>query len=198
MLAINLLNWRSTRIKILNRRFAAFAGAAIVFCLIITGLIFLYVQMQIDTARDDVVYLDSQLKSVAGILEEIKGIQEQKDILLSRRSIIEVLQASRPLVVNIFDNLARALPDGVVLTDLSRKDNDILMNGVADSNYTISLFMENVQKLPWVKSAKLGELQTSEGKKSTDGITSTDKITFQLRIAIDTAKTGVENETPGN
>lgn len=159
MISINLVDWRSQQVLILNRRFAFVVAAALVAWIILAVLIYIFIGLQISTGKDDMDYLDQQVKLLAGPLKEIKGLQEQKDVLLSRRKAIDALQGSRMLVVNIFDNIVRAMPDGVVLNSLQRKGDEIVMNGISDSNYSISVLMENIQHLPWVKSAKLGEIK---------------------------------------
>lgn len=170
MISINLIDWRSQKILILNRRFAFLAGAAVVAWIFLAILIYIFISLQISTAKGDIEYLDQQVKLLSGPLDEIKELQKQKDTLLSRRKAIDALQGSRTLIVNIFDNIVRAIPDGVVLNALQRKGDDVIMNGVSDSNYSISVLMENIQHLPWVKSAKLGEIKggTAKGKDDAD------------------------------
>lgn len=175
MISINLIDWRSQRILILNRRFAFVIAVAILAWIILAAFIYLFIGLQIGTGKGDMDYLDQQVKLLAGPLKEIKGLQDQKDVLLSRRKAIDALQGSRTLVVNIFDNIVRVMPDGVVLSALQRKGDEIVMNGVSDSNYSISVLMENVQHLPWVKSAKLGEIKGGTGAAKNEDDTATNK-----------------------
>lgn len=175
MISINLIDWRSQKVLILNRRFAFVTVVTVVVWILLAMLIYLFISLQIGTAKGDMDYLDQQVKLLSGPLNEIKGLQAQKDILLSRRKAIDALQGSRPLVVNIFDNIVRAMPDGVVLNALQRKGDDIIMNGVSDSNYSISVLMENIQHLPWVKTAKLGEIKGGTGAAKDDSDTTAKK-----------------------
>lgn len=190
MFDINLLNWRAQRITIENRRFAAVVIIAIIITLFISTLIYLFINAQIAKANSGVAYLDTQLKDVAGIIAEIKTIQEQKNSLLSRRKTIDTLQASRPLDVEIFDNIARIIPQGVVLTQIVRKGDSIILTGESDSNYNVSVLMENAQRLFWVKLAKLGQLKSLD--TSNDKNPTSQKIGFEVNLKIDNEKAGIE------
>ncbi len=198
MIAINLINWRAQRTLILNRRFAVVISAAIVATLILALFISLIISGQIGTAQDGLKYLDTQLAQVAGTIAEIKDIQAKKDSLLSRRTTIELLQASRPLDVEIFDNLARIVPTGVVLTQVVRKGESIIISGDSDSNYNVSVLMENAQRLEWVKLAKLGQLKTVDGGSSGRAVANAGKVNFEVNLTMATQDSGVQNATQGN
>lgn len=201
MININLLDWRAKKILILNRRFAAVIIACILAWLLVAAFIYLIIQLQIARAKDDVAFMDTQLNSVASIVVKIKALQAQKNQLLTKRKTIEDLQASRPLVVNIFDNLVRALPPGVVLDSLARKSDEIIFSGTGDSNYSISVLMENVQRLPWVKKAKLSQLSNQQITGSVTPAadeTTSGQVNFALTLTIDTQKEGVVDATTRN
>ena len=131
------------------------------------------------TIKKDIAYLNTELFVVDGKIKDIKDLQEKKSVLLSRRQVIESLQANRSLAVIIFDNLIRAVPDGVVLTSLSRKGNELALDGNSDSNYNITVFIENMQKLSWVKTANLSEIKTYATSEDDNS-----QISFQLTVTI--------------
>lgn len=195
MIAINLLDWRSKYIKIQNTRFYVVTGAVIVICSIATLSTLFIINGMNSIVNEDITYLGSELVSVEGKIKDIKDLQEQKSILLSRRQVIESLQSNRSLAVIIFDNLIRAVPDGVVLVSLARKDTELTLSGNSDSNYSITVFMENMQKLSWVKDAKLTEIKTNTytdadatqattDNSKTVGNQSNNQINFQMKVTI--------------
>lgn len=195
MIAINLLDWRSKRIKILNHRFIAILTAASFLTALITLSGSLIIDSMINTVKSDIAYLDSELQSVEGKIQQIKDLQESKQLLLSRRKVIETLQQSRPLVVNIFDNIARAIPSDITLNEMTRKTDILTISGVSSSNSGITVLMDNLQKLSWVKDAKLGEIRTAEVKESDkNAATNTlPQIEFHIQIAIAAQGSGEQN-----
>ena len=187
MISVNLLDWRSKRLRILNRRFIVIVVIAAIISALFTLSIEVIINSKLNTVKGNVTYLDSELQSVEGRIKEINELQQQKDLLLSRRKVIESLQASRPMVVSIFDNIVRSIPDGVYLKDMTRKENVLTLAGVSNTNYAITVLMENVQKLSWVKDAKLGEIKTVGNDNimnAGDTNFSATQIEFQLVINI--------------
>lgn len=175
MIAINLLDWRNKYVSAMNNRFFVLTAAVVVACALITLSGVLIIDGMISTVKDDINYIDGEIKLVEGKMQEIKDLQDQKKLLLSRKQLIESLQASRPLIVSIFDNVVKAIPEGIVLTELTRKGTDLLINGNSDSNYSITVLMENMQKLDWVKEAKLTQISTPAGGG---------QIGFQMSVTI--------------
>jgi type IV pilus assembly protein PilN len=199
MIKINLLDWRSKRVQILNHRFAVEAISAAVICALLTMSSDIFIDSSIATIKGDIQYLEQQITAVEGDIKEIKDLQKKKDLLLSRRKVIESLQESRPLVVKIFDNIVRVMPDGVYLDEFERKDNQVTLSGLSDSNYTISVLMENVQKLDWVKEARLGEIKTQELPSDvTPTANMTPQVQFQLIITTTESTPGTQNANPRN
>jgi type IV pilus assembly protein PilN len=192
MIAINLLDWRSKYIHIQNTRFYIVVGVVVSVCAIATLSTLLIINSMISIVNQDITYLGTELVMVEGKIQDIKDLQEKKSVLLSRRQVIESLQSNRSLAVIIFDNLIRAVPDGVVLDSLSRKETELTLSGNSDSNYSITIFMENMQKLPWVKDAKLTEIKTNTyTDQSTDGAKAAaavdqnrSQISFQMKVTI--------------
>lgn len=183
MIAINLVDWRSKYIKIQNTRFYVVTGAVVLACALFTLCTMFIVNGMISVVNADITYLTSELMTVEGKIQDIKDLQEKKSILLSRRQVIESLQSNRALAVIIFDNLIRAIPNGVVLDSLTRKTTELTLSGNSDSNYSITVFMENMQKLSWVKDAKLAEIKTNTSSDvATDQ--SRNQISFQMKVTI--------------
>ena len=58
--------------------------------------------------------------------------------------VIQDLQGTRPLIVRYFDEFAKAVPDGIYITSLSRKANTLNITGVSESNSRVSAFMRKL------------------------------------------------------
>ena len=81
--------------------------------------LFVYNQM-IDNQRARNDRLKAEITELEKSIEEIDGLERQKERLLARMEIIEELQKSRPEIVHLFDEIVRQLPEGVYLTGLKR------------------------------------------------------------------------------
>ena len=161
---INLLPWREAQRKQKRQEFILSIGAAIATAALVT----LIGRWQMSAAiehqnernqiiKDEITQLDKQI-------EEIEGLENQKRRLLARMEIIETLQRSRPEIVHIFDEIVRALPEGVYLTFLKQSGTRIEMRGVAQSSTRVSAFMRNIDNSQWLADPSL-QVVESKGKE---------------------------------
>lgn len=58
--------------------------------------------------------------------------------------VIQELQESRPKVVKDFDALVRTVPEGIHLNKVTRNGNTLTLEGVAESNARVSVFMRQL------------------------------------------------------
>jgi type IV pilus assembly protein PilN len=70
-------------------------------------------------------------------------------------NVIQQLQESRPEVVHLFDEVVRAIPEGVYLTRLTQSGGQVVVEGRAQSNARVSAFMRNIQASAWIDNPDL-------------------------------------------
>jgi type IV pilus assembly protein PilN len=113
-------------------------------------------------------YLQRQITLVEKEISEIKDLERQKENLLARMGVIQQLQASRPQIVYLFDEMTRILPEGVHLESLRRQRQTSVINGIAESNARISVFMRNLDTSPVFQDPRLDIIERS-GKERGGG-----------------------------
>ena len=69
--------------------------------------------------------------------------------------VIDQLQRSRPEVVHLFDEIVKAVPEGVNLTDIAQAGARIELRGVAQSSTRVSALMRNIDGSKWMKDPSL-------------------------------------------
>ncbi len=106
-----------------------------------------------DVLKTEITELDRQI-------DEILGLENQKERLLARMDIIEQLQRSRPEIVHLFDEIVDALPEGVFLTDISQTAARIEISGTAQSSTRVSALMRNIDGSDWLRDPGLDVVQT--------------------------------------
>src|SRR5690625_7388189 len=72
--------------------------------------------------------------------------------------VIEDLEGTRPVIVRYFDDMVRAIPDGVFLNRMAREGEVIRLEGVAESNNRVSSFMRNLEDSDWFTSPNLSSV----------------------------------------
>lgn len=157
---INLLPWREAERKRKRQEFFLSLGAAVATA----GLIMLLGQWQFSSAiqhqRDRNDYLKREIAGLDKQIEEINGLDKQKQRLLARMEIIETLQRSRPEIVHVFDEIVRIMPEGVYLTYLKQSGTKFEMRGVAQSSTRVSSFMRNIDASQWLADPTLQIVET--------------------------------------
>lgn len=175
MTRINLLPWRERERKEREQRFIRGLGFAVILMGVL--LVFIHLQMarQIEDQAARNAFLESEIKTLDGQIKEIQALEEEKAKLLARMKVIEELQAQRPQVVHIFDELSRMLPEGVYLTQFKQEGKTLLINGMAQSNARVSAFMRALEASAWFEDPYL---EVIEGKNYGNGRASA----FALRV----------------
>lgn len=163
---INLLPWREAERKKRQRDFGvALAGGFVAAAICILGAIFVYSQM-IDNQEQRNQRLTEEIANLEKSIEEIDGLERQKERLLARMEIIEQLQKSRPEIVHLFDEMARQIPDGVYLTGMKQTGAKVEVRGVAQSSTRVSALMRQVDASDWMADPEVDRVETTTSGSS--------------------------------
>ena len=169
MTRINLLPWRELLRKEREREFYSVAGGAA----FLMGLVIVYIHFHmagvIETQNGRNAFLDQEIKKVESQIKDIKRLETDKGKLLARMKVIEELQGQRPQMVHLFDEIVKALPDGVYLTSIKQTGASVAIEGIAQSNARVSAFMRNVADSHWLAEPKLNVIQALNSKNGQKG-----------------------------
>jgi type IV pilus assembly protein PilN len=158
---INLLPWREAERKKRQRDFGvAMAGGVVAAIVCVLGTIFAYSQM-IDNQQKRNQRLNDEIATLEKSIEEIDGLERQKERLLARMEIIEQLQKSRPEIVHLFDEMARQLPEGVYLNGMKQTGSKVEVRGVAQSSTRVSALMRQIDASVWMKDPEVERVETT-------------------------------------
>lgn len=167
MPTINLRPWRE---ELRAKRQKDFL-TMLVATLIVSGLlVFLWqtnVTSQIEYQKSRNNYLTTSMKELDKKIKEIEELRSQRKQLLSRMKVIQDLQGTRPIIVRVFDELARTLPDGLYYKSLTKKNNSLSIQGMAESNNRISALMRNFESSQWFSAPNLKDVSSD---KKQDGL----------------------------
>lgn len=176
---INLLPWREDLRQKRKKDFlAAVVGAVLVGGLLTYASKWTVGQwIENQNVRNNV--LKSEIEALDRQIEEIRGLENQKERLLARMRIIEELQQSRPIVVHLFDELVETLPEGMHLSSVQQTSTRVELNGVAQSSTRVATLMRNIESSEWLNTPQLGGIETTdqEGGRSSEFVVSARQIT---------------------
>lgn len=153
---LNLLPWREMRRKEQDRQLLSIAvGAWILMCLVVFYA-HLHVSTNIENQNKRNQFLQQEIAKVNKQIKEIKELKKQRQALIARMNIIYRLQGDRTMIVHVFDELARQLPEGIFLTSLVQSGDNFAIQGMAQSNARVSALMRSLDSSDWFTSPNLG------------------------------------------
>lgn len=152
---INLLPWREIRRQEQDRQLlSASIGAWLLMGLtVFYGWYYMNGLIDHQNKRND--YLTAEISKLDEKIAEINRLKERKQALIARMEIIQQLQQDRTQIVHVFDDLVRKLPKGVYLTGLAKKNKQITLKGMAQSNARVSHLMNNLDSSDWFTNPNL-------------------------------------------
>jgi type IV pilus assembly protein PilN len=161
VIRVNLLPHREEKRKDRRQQFYA----TIVLISILAGLIWFVgygiINGYISNQDNKNTFLKAQIDDLDKEIDEIKRLKEQTDALLSRKRIIETLQANRAETVHLFNELVRQIPTGIYLKSIKQTGAKINLFGYAQSNSRVSTMMRNLEASPLLERPDLVEIQST-------------------------------------
>ena len=157
---INLLPWREEERKRRQREFGMAVGGAVLAAVAVVMLTMVAYSQMISGQDRRNARLTEEINELQRSIEEIDGLERQKERLLARMEIIDQLQKSRPEVVHLFDELVRQLPEGVYLTSIKQTGERLEIRGVAQSSTRVSALMRQVDASDWLDDPEVERVET--------------------------------------
>lgn len=181
MAHINLLPWRDRLREERKREFLSILVGFIIIAGGLVGLVDRYFNREIDiqSARND--FLRSEITELDAQVAEINQLRQQKEDIRARMNVITDLQGTRPVIVRIFDEMVKTLPDGVFYQTVERTGNTIAIEGIAETYARITELMRNLDASEWFEATDLSEFSVVESDESPMAAS----ISFSLTLNIE-------------
>jgi type IV pilus assembly protein PilN len=162
---INLLPWRDEQRK---RREKEFIITAVIAALLMGGVVLgvhLHYESRIAYQNERNSLVETEIAALDKKIKEIENLKKERDRLIARTNVIQNLQAGRPEIVHVFDELVTTLPDGVYYTKVAQKGRGLNLQGVAQSNARVSSLMRSLDTSTWFANPSLIEIKADANKQ---------------------------------
>jgi type IV pilus assembly protein PilN len=146
MAHINLLPWREERRQERQQQFIASLVAGLIFAVVVLYGAILYADSLLDDQNGRNTFLQTEINLLDIKIAEIRTLDEEREQLLARMNVIQELQTSRPKVVKVFEALVHSVPEGIHLEKVARQGDSLTIDGIAQSNARVSVFMRNLDE----------------------------------------------------
>lgn len=161
MIRINLLPWREARRKAHNLQFYILMGMVAGLAASIVLLVHGYYATRISIQAERNQFLKNENTKLDKEIAEIRKLKEEIQALLSRKRVIETLQADRAQTVYLLEQLVRQTPDGVYLSSIKQTGLKVSLKGYAQSNARVSTLMRNFEASPYLEKPVLIEIKAA-------------------------------------
>ncbi len=179
MARINLLPWREEQRRERQKKFmvsalmTAILGVVLVF---IVGMFFdqqiAHQEMRNRTIQAEITRLESQIR-------KIEQLEQTRARLLSRKRIIERLQASRSLTVELLDQLAKTIPVGITLNTIAQQGMAVSLSGTSQSNARVSAYLQSLADNDLFVEPDLSIVRAADRPEN-----SVEPYDFQIRVKL--------------
>jgi len=194
---INLLPHREERRRARQRQFVSLTAAMAVLSLAAILLVHGILKAQIDNQNSRNALLKTEIAKLDEQIKEIDRLREQIQAVISRKQVVETLQANRSEAVHLLDQLVRQLPDGVYLRSIKQTGPKVTLVGYAQSNARVSTLMRNIESSPWVEKPELVEIRLVPAPNA-GGAPKVSEFTLNLQVKRAAPSTDTGQGAPGS
>lgn len=162
MARINLLPWRQELRRERQRQFMMSLLTTAVLSVMLVYLIGVAFDRRIDHQEARNGMLRTEIRKLENRIAEIDRLEQTRERLLSRKRIIEELQASRSLTVELLDKLAKSIPVGVTLGSVRQQGMKVALSGWSQSNARVSAYLQSLDASDLFLDPDLGVVRAGE------------------------------------
>lgn len=100
---------------------------------------------------EDLIKGEREMQQLRSVLAQVQKFEASKAQLQQRVTLIEQLRRGQSGPVHILDEISKAVPERLWLTDMTQKGDDIVLAGMTTSLTGLSDFVANLEGSAWFK-----------------------------------------------
>jgi type IV pilus assembly protein PilN len=175
MANINLLPWRDEYRQEKKREFFSILMLLCLLALLVGYVWITFTKAAIDSQEQRNTILKNEIALLDERVKEIEQLKKRREELETRIGIIQDLQFKRPLAVRYFDEVVRAVPEGLYFDSLKRTADTFSVKGITESNNRVSTLMRNLDRSQWFNSPNLKNVIADEFELSVQSVSPNDE-----------------------
>ena len=161
MANINLLPWREELRAKNNKDFQKLMVLVFILAAVASFFVLNYFQSSVSNQNARNNYLQQEIAVLDTKIVEIEQLKKSREDLIERMELIQALQGNRPVIVRVFDEVARSVPEDLYFRHFSISNSRVNIKGVTESNHRLSSLMRNFDGSEWFKDPSLVKVQAS-------------------------------------
>lgn len=193
MARINLLPWREEARRERQRQFLYSLMATLVLGAVLVLIVGMFYDQQISDQEARNQRIQVEINRLEQRIQRIAELEETRARLVARKQIIESLQASRSLTVELLDKLAKTIPVGVTLTDVRQQGLVLTLNGTSQSNARVSAYLQSLEGMDLFKDPELQYVRAAQNPPDRY-----ETYEFAIRVRLDNTRGAEEENEAGD
>ncbi|HCG79077.1 MULTISPECIES: PilN domain-containing protein [Thalassolituus] len=160
MANINLLPWREELREERNKNFYVVIGVVVAVAAACVFGVYRYYDAAAATQNSRNAFLRNQITAMDQKIVEIQELKETRAELVERMELIQRLQGDRPVIVRVFDEIVRSVPEDLYFRELEVEGNKVRISGIASTNNRVSALMRNFDQSEWFRDPSLIKVES--------------------------------------
>ncbi len=189
MARINLLPWREEQRKERQRRFLSTLLGTVILGIAVVFLVMTVFDQKINHQQLRNGVVKKEISKLEARIKKIDELERIRNRLISRKQVIERLQASRSMTVELLDNLAKSIPVGVTLVTVRQQGPNLELTGSSQSNARVSAYLRELETNSLFLNPQLGFVRTAQR-----AVTATEPYEFSITVTLRAPKSAEEDD----
>lgn len=161
-MTINLLPWREERRGQRTRKFYGWVAAMVVLGVGGGLLMAQFYQHQLAAQQQRNAYINDHMMRLNADIEGVSQYQQDADRLSEQLVVFQSLQSERLHTVQLFNDVAESVANGVVYQRLSKTGNSVSATAVAASERQVSDQLRRIAALPGLGVPTLAAVESDQ------------------------------------
>ena len=168
---------------------------------VVAGLLYIGIMALVLTSRnktldEEIVRAQEEVARLKSIIDEVKGYEDKKASLEAKIQLINNLKTNQKGPVRLMDEISKALPDLVWLSDLTVSGDQVSLKGRTLSPNAVATYLENLKKSPFFAEPVFRNLGREQGSQGIYTWEMSLTFTNAQALSTSTAPPGATGESP--
>jgi type IV pilus assembly protein PilN len=135
---------------------------------VVAGLLYIGIMALVLTSRnknldEEIARAQEEVARLKSIIDEVKGYEDKKASLEAKIQLINNLKTNQKGPVRLMDEISKALPDLVWLSELTVSGDQVSVKGRTLSPNAVATYLENLKKSPFFAEPVFRNLGREQG-----------------------------------
>lgn len=189
MARINLLPWREELRRERQKQFIMSLMMTAILGVVLVFLVGMFFDQKIRHQQYRNELVSVEIRQLESRIKRIDELERTRARLISRKQVIEELQASRSTTVELLDNLAKSIPVGVTLGAIRQQGMNLSLIGSSQSNARVSAYLKELDRSDLFLNPQLDYVRSA-----TKAASPTEPYEFSIGVKLRPTKTVNEED----